>query len=91
MPLYKDLKAIHLKLDELIASSESASNRLIKAEEAPEHVLDTMHEMYHDAAMAIKDDPSRLTISLDKADDIMKELHRDLIESDQIDMRPPQD
>jgi low affinity Fe/Cu permease len=74
----KDLKAIHLKLDELIASSESASNRMIKMEEAPEHILDQIHEVYREAALSVKDDPSRATISLDEADEVMKVMHKDL-------------
>jgi low affinity Fe/Cu permease len=84
----KDLKAIHLKLDELIASSEFASNRLIKAEEAPEHVLNQVHEMYREAAMGVKDDPSRASINLDEADDVRKALHRDLLDVQEIDMSP---
>lgn len=84
----KDLKAIHIKLDELIASSESASNRLIKAEEAPEHVLEQMHEMYKEAAMSIKDEPSRASINLDQADDVMKALHRDLLDIREAELIP---
>ncbi|MBU6452376.1 MAG: low affinity iron permease family protein [Cyanobacteria bacterium REEB67] len=80
----KDLKAIHLKLDELIASSESASNRMIKMEEAPEHILDQIHEVYREAALSVKNDPSRATISLDEADEVMKVMHRDLRELDEI-------
>jgi low affinity Fe/Cu permease len=87
----KDLRAIHLKLDELIASSEFASNHLIKAEEAPEHVLEQVHEMYREAALGIKDDPSRATINLDQADEVMRALHRDLLDVSvrEIDMTPP--
>jgi low affinity Fe/Cu permease len=85
----KDLKAIHLKLDELIAYSGTANNRMIKAEEAPEHVLDNLHEMYREAAMAVKDDPSRASINWDEADDVMKALHKDLMDLSVIDMRPP--
>jgi low affinity Fe/Cu permease len=92
----KDLKAIHLKLDELIACTGNASNLLIKAEEAPEHVLDQVHEVYREAAMSVKDDPSRLPISLDEADDVMKamhkelhgELHNQVADSNSIDMTP---
>ena len=36
----KDMKAIHLKLDEVIGSHAGASNRLIRAEEESEQVLD---------------------------------------------------
>ena len=73
----KDLKAIHLKLDELIASSDSASNRMIKAEEAPEHVLDQIHEVYKAAASGVGDDKSRVTINVEDADDVMKVMHQE--------------
>jgi low affinity Fe/Cu permease len=71
----KDLKAIHIKLDELIASSSSASNRLIKAEEAPEHILDQVHEMYKDAAKLSNDDQSRVSINVEAVEEVMDALH----------------
>ena len=61
----KDLKAVHLKLDELLASSATASNRLIKAEEAPEHVLDEVHEIYKNVAKAAIDMDSRTSLVAD--------------------------
>ena len=73
----KDLKAIHLKLDELIASSDKASNHMIKAEEAPEHVLDQIHEVYKAAASEVGDDASRATINLEQAGEVMKVMHSD--------------
>ena len=73
----KELKAIHIKLDELIACTDEASNFLIKAEEAPEKLLDEVHEIYHDAARALKDDPDRATKSLQQADDVLKGMHDD--------------
>jgi low affinity Fe/Cu permease len=73
----KDLKAIHLKLDELIASSDKASNHMIKAEEAPEHVLDQIHEVYKAAASEVGDDASRVTINLEEAGEVMKILHNE--------------
>lgn len=42
----KDMKAIHLKLDEVIGSTEGASNRLIRAEQEPEQVLDEAREAF---------------------------------------------
>lgn len=46
----KDVKALHLKLDELIASKDGASNKLIKSEHAPEEVLDELHQAYENLA-----------------------------------------
>jgi low affinity Fe/Cu permease len=75
----KDLKAIHLKLDELLASSESASNRLIKAEEAPEEVLNQVHEIYKEVAKAALDeDPRTQLVDLAHAEFLMEELHNDI-------------
>jgi low affinity Fe/Cu permease len=52
----RDTKAIHVKLDELIASVEGASNRVIKAEEAPDHVLEEIHEASKNLAKAVLDE-----------------------------------
>ena len=52
----RDTKAIHVKLDELIAAVEGASNRVIKAEEAPDHVLEEIHEATKTLAKAVLDD-----------------------------------
>lgn len=46
----KDMKALHLKLDELIACKDGASNQLIKAETAPEAIIDELHNAYVDLA-----------------------------------------
>jgi len=42
----KDSQAIHLKLNELVAAVEGASNRLINAESLTEDELKTLHEHY---------------------------------------------
>lgn len=42
----KDSKSLHLKLNELIAASKPASNRLIDAEDLSEEELDTLHKYY---------------------------------------------
>lgn len=46
----KEIKALHLKLDELIATIDGANNGLIKAEKSPEHVLNDLHDAYSDLA-----------------------------------------
>ncbi|WP_134088487.1 low affinity iron permease family protein [Olivibacter sp. XZL3] len=42
----KDSKAIHLKLNELVAASYKASNRLVDVEDLTEEELDTLHKYY---------------------------------------------
>lgn len=66
----KDVKALHLKLDELIASKEGARNQMIKAEQAPEAVIDELHQAYADLASSA-DHPTK-TLSLDMSDQKMK-------------------
>src|SRR5881396_848214 len=52
----KDTKAIELKLNELVAAVEGASNRLIDVEDLSESELDTLHRHYRQlVAMAKKD------------------------------------
>jgi low affinity Fe/Cu permease len=81
----KDTKAIQLKLDELLASSDVASNRLIKAEEAPEHVLDQVHEIYKDVARAAMEEESRMSmvVGTTHAETLMEALHLESIETHQ--------
>ncbi|RYY22896.1 MAG: low affinity iron permease family protein [Sphingobacteriaceae bacterium] len=42
----KDSKAIHLKLNELIAANKYASNRMVDIEDLSEKELDKLHEFY---------------------------------------------
>ena len=42
----KDSKAIQLKLNELIAATKGASNRLVDAEDMNEEKLDELHKLY---------------------------------------------
>jgi len=42
----KDSKSLHLKLNELIAASKPASNRLIDVEDLSEEELDILHKYY---------------------------------------------
>ena len=80
----KDLKAIHIKLDELIASSSSANNHLIKAEEAPEHVLDQVHELYKNAASSAGNDPSRSSINVESVEQVMDALRKDIAQAEAL-------
>jgi len=42
----KDSKAIHLKLNELIAANKYASNRMVSIEDLSENELDELHQFY---------------------------------------------
>ena len=42
----KDSKAIHLKLNELIASNAGCSNRMVDIEDINESELDQLHKFY---------------------------------------------
>src|SRR5215470_4218574 len=46
----KDSLAIHLKLNEIVAALEGASNRLIDVEALSEKDLDTLHRHFHELA-----------------------------------------
>ena len=52
----KDALAIHLKLNEIVAALEGASNRLIDVEDLTEEEIETLHSHYQKlVAMAKKD------------------------------------
>jgi low affinity Fe/Cu permease len=67
------MKALHLKLDELIATINGANNRLIKAEEAPEHVVDELHRAYTELAENVPHPTEPIDINK-KPDE--EEIHR---------------
>ncbi|MES2826804.1 MAG: low affinity iron permease family protein [Bacteroidota bacterium] len=70
----KDSKAIQLKLNELIAASRHASNRMVDIEDLSESELDILHKYYQrlsDSAEA--DDDIHQSHSIDKADDLHEE------------------
>jgi low affinity Fe/Cu permease len=52
----KDAIAIHLKLNELVAAMEGASNRLIEAEVLTERELAALRRHYHELASLAKED-----------------------------------
>jgi low affinity Fe/Cu permease len=61
----KNLKALHLKLDELIASKDGANNKLIKAERIPEDEIEALHEQY----VKIAEKPKHSTAAIGTLDD----------------------
>lgn len=72
----KDTMALHLKLNELIASSDKASNRLVDIEDLTEKELDTLKRFYITLSdLAEEEDDSFKSHSIDEA----KEKHKDKI------------
>lgn len=65
----KDTKAIELKLNELVAATKGASNRLIDVEDLSEKELDLLHGYYQELATLAKRDKSMTaTHSLEEAE-----------------------
>ena len=52
----KDSRAIHLKLNELVAAVKGASNRLIDAEDLTEDELELLHKFYAELVTLSKKD-----------------------------------
>ena len=70
----KDTMAIHLKLNELIASSEKASNHLIDIEDLTEDELEVLKKFYIKlSVLADKENDLHASHSLDEAESIHKE------------------
>ena len=66
----KDTAALHLKLNELIASSEFASNRLVNIENLTEEELESLKKFYIKLAdLAKKEKDIHASHSLDEAED----------------------
>jgi len=65
----KDALAIHLKLNEIVAALEGASNRLIDAEDLTEEEINTLHKYYQKlVAMAKKDSKLTQSHSIEEAE-----------------------
>lgn len=66
----KDSKAIHLKLNELLASHEGTSNRMVDIENLTEKELDGLHQFYAQlSALAEKESDLTHTHSIDAAEE----------------------
>jgi low affinity Fe/Cu permease len=64
----KDSKAIHLKLNELLASHEGTSNRMVNIEDMTEEELDHLYRFYiHLSQLAQKESDLTTTHSIDAA------------------------
>jgi len=66
----KDSKAVHMKLNELIASHQGTSNRMVNIESLSEDQLDRLHQFYTELAeLAEKEDDITQTHSIDAAEE----------------------
>ncbi len=66
----KDSKAIQLKLNELIAASKEASNRLVDVEDMDEEDIDTLHTFYEKISSECENDEDIHTShSIDRAEE----------------------
>jgi low affinity Fe/Cu permease len=66
----KDSKAIHLKLNEILASHEGTSNRIVDIENLSEDDLDRIHRFYAKlSALAEKENDITRTHSIDAAEE----------------------
>jgi len=52
----KDAQAIHIKLNEIVAALEGASNRLIDVEDLTEEEIETLHQHYQKLVQMAKKD-----------------------------------
>ncbi|MEE1943649.1 low affinity iron permease family protein [Pedobacter sp. KR3-3] len=67
----KDSKAIQLKLNELIAAHEQASNRMVDIEDLTEQELDQLHKFYATlAVLAKKETDIHCSHSIDVAEEL---------------------
>jgi low affinity Fe/Cu permease len=65
----KDTKAMELKLNELVAATQGASNRLIDVESLSEEELDTLHSYFEELVkLATKDRSMTESHSLEEAE-----------------------
>jgi len=74
----KDSRALHLKLNELVASLHGPSNRLIDVEDLTEEELETLGKYYHALAkMAKKEKDLSKSHSIEEATQLHKIKYKD--------------
>ncbi|WP_089820169.1 low affinity iron permease family protein [Kaistella treverensis] len=75
----KDSKAIQIKLNELIAAHEKASNRIVDIEDLTEKELDRLHRYYEKLSeLAQEDNDLHISHSIDAAEDNQEVKMRNL-------------
>ena len=73
----KEALALHLKLNELVAALEGASNRLIDAEDLSEEELRILHDHYERlTAIAARDEELSESHSVEEAEERHQRKHR---------------
>lgn len=80
----KDGKAIQLKLNELIAAHEKASNRMVDIEDLTEEELDQFHQFYATLAKLAENDAD---IHQSHSIDVAKKWHKQKLKKNQKDAR----
>lgn len=79
----KDSRAIHLKLNELVASLKGPSNRLIDVEDLSEEELETLSNYYRELAeMAKKEKNLSVSHSIEEAAKLHQRKHRRITDQD---------
>jgi low affinity Fe/Cu permease len=74
----KDSRAIHLKLNELVAALKGPSNRLIDVEDLNEEELQTLSKYYRALAkMAALEKDLSISHSIEEAEQLHKEKYKD--------------
>jgi len=74
----KDSKAIQLKLNELVAASKKASNRMVDVEDFTEEELDLLHKFYQKLSdKAKEEDDIHKSHSIDNAEELQKAKQAD--------------
>lgn len=82
----KDSKAIQIKLNELIAASDKASNRIVDIEDLTEKELDKLHRYYEKLSkLAEEDNDLHVSHSIDAAEDNQDHKQRNQQINSQID------
>ncbi len=67
----KDSKAVHLKLNEIIAAHQGTSNRMVNIEDLTEKELDHLYKFYIElSTLAEKEDDITRTHSIDAAEEV---------------------
>ncbi len=73
----KDSRALHLKLNELVASLKGPSNRLIDVEAMSEEELETLSHYYRKLAeLARKENDLSVSHSIEEADELHRNKYR---------------
>ena len=75
----KEMRSIQIKLDELIASGEGASNKLIDVEELSDDEVDTLYKRYQQLASDAAAHPPGAKLSVEAAE-AMADRARDVAE-----------